>query len=333
MGERPYQHDAILQRLNTYLQNNGRPVFYSLESFLNTQDWEDIPLVFKTVNPEGPITHPQHDAVRNGQLEPSERFVGKVGYAYIPPEGQPRLCAILNITDIEVEKLARDGRLGISTGFEGDFMPETEDQEGPVRITGAVRPNHVLLFEQGACPNCWPNDAAAMFENTQEQKNMAPIDNESKGWLKAIHDRICNNTKTADKAEDNKVDNTMAAAEIDNLKAEIMQLKNTIETKDARIAELEAADAQRAKDAAWATMKNTLPKGWITPETEAETRALFENSKDEFYAKLMSHKEQFGNTKTAEGAKSCGCPKTEAAQIDNIKNEVSAATGFTIVEE
>lgn len=334
MGGEPFYHLVILQKLNAYLQNNGRPVFYSLESFLNTDDWTGIPLIFKKVEAGQPMHHPEHDAVTNMQLGEGEKLVGKVDYAFVPNEGQPRLNAYLAIEDLEVEALAREGKLGLSTSFEAETIPETEDAEGSVRIVGTVRPNHVLLFEQNSCPNCWPNDGAALFENTKEHAEMtAPTDTETKGWIKSLYEKFCNVKDAEPEQKDpEKVNNTME--NIDEIKTELAQLKNTLAQRDARIAELEAAEAKRVKDAAWDAIKNTLPQGWLTAEKEPETRSLFENNKDQFYLNLMQHKEKFGNAQ-AEGktAAGCGCQKDEKAQMDNIRNAVSEATGFTIMED
>lgn len=327
MGGEPFYHSTILQKLNAYLQNNGRQVYYSLESFLNTEAWEGIPLIFKRVEPGQPMKHPEHEAVINMQLGEGEKLVGKVDYAFVPNEGQPRLCAYLAIDDLEVEALARDGKLGISTAFGAEYIPETEDPEGPVRIIGAVRPNHVLLFEQNSCPNCWPNDGAAMFENTKESDMTDQLDTESKGWIKAIHEKLCN-TKNADPEKTTKEAET---AMIEQLSAEVAMLKNTLGSRDARIAELEAAEAQRIKDAAWDNMKPMLPQGWLTKENESKKRALFENNKDEFYMGLLKHTEKFVNAQTAEGNPSCGCKPSEDAIMQNIVSEVEKETGYYII--
>ena len=45
MGE-PYQHSLTLQRLGTYLSNDGKQVFYTPEAFTNTETWTNIPVIF-----------------------------------------------------------------------------------------------------------------------------------------------------------------------------------------------------------------------------------------------------------------------------------------------
>ena len=309
MGE-PFRHQVILQRLGSYLPNAGENVFYSPESFVNAEAWQGIPLAF--VDAVGAtITHPDFDAVSNHNLPDNYRFVGQIGWAYIPLEGQPRLEAILEITDAYVEQIARDGLLGLSTGFSAQIIP---DGDG-ARIVGTVEPNHVLLFEQGACENCFPNDNGAMFLNVKENETMTE-DTEVKSMFQKIMDKLTNTKEAAETPQAQPVAD-----------AEKVQLQNTIDALTNELDAMKADTVQREKDAAWANIKNTLPEGWLGAK-EADTRAEFENNKDAFYAKLMAHKAEFSNTK-AQGASSCGCNASEEEMHKKAIMENTKKTGFS----
>ena len=309
MGE-PFRHQVILQRLGSYLPNAGENVFYSPESFVNAEAWQGIPLAF--VDAVGAtITHPDFDAVSNHNLPDNYRVVGQIGWAYIPLEGQPRLEAILEITDAYVEQIARDGLLGLSTGFSAQIIP---DGDG-ARIVGTVEPNHVLLFEQGACENCFPNDNGAMFLNVKENETMTE-DTEVKSMFQKIMDKLTNTKEAAETPQAQPVAD-----------AEKVQLQNTIDALTNELDAMKADTVQREKDAAWANIKNTLPEGWLGAK-EADTRAEFENNKDAFYAKLMTHKAEFSNTK-AQGASSCGCNASEEEMHKKAIMENTKKTGFS----
>lgn len=308
MGE-PFYHHAILQRLGSYLPNASQDVFYSPESFTNAEAWGGVPLIFAEVV-NSTIVHPDFDAVLNHDLPDNYRVVGQVGWAFLPQDGQPRLEAQLEITDAAVEQIARDGLLGLSTGFSAQIIPDGDR----ARIVGTVSPNHVLLFQQGACPNCFPKDNGAMFLNIKEDEIMTE-DNEVKSMFQKIMDKLTNTKESAETPQ------AQPAAD-----AEKVQLQNTIDALTKELDAMKAEAAQREKDAAWANIKNSLPEGWLGAK-EAETRAEFENSKDAFYAKLMAHKAEFSNTK-AEGSVACGCKASTEAQLKNALEENLKKTGF-----
>ena len=320
MGE-PFHHFAIIQRLGSYLTHNGRDVFYSPESFLNTEAWAGVPLIYTDVV-DGAISHPDFEWVDGNNLPPEYRVVGRVGWAFVPREGQPRLEAELEITDAYVEQIARDGLLGLSTGFSAQTIPDGDTDV----ITGAITPNHVLLFEQGACPNCFPRDNGAMFLNVKEKDDNMSEDAETKSLLYQIRDKLFGNTaeveQVAEAAEaEPEVDTSYA-----DLSAENEQLKNTIDALTKELETFKAEAAQREKDAAWNNIKNTLPEGWLGAK-EAETREQFENSKDAFYQRLMSHKAEFSNTK-AQGKVACGCKANAEEQLKNALEENMKRTGY-----
>lgn len=320
MGE-PFHHFAIIQRLGSYLTHDGRDVFYSPESFLNTEAWEGVPLIYSDVV-EGAISHPDFEWVDGNNLPPEYRVVGRVGWAFVPREGQPRLEAQLEITDAYVEQIARDGLLGLSTGFSAQTIPDGETDI----ITGTITPNHILLFQQGACPNCFPRDNGALFLNTKEKDNNMSDDAETKSLLIQIRDKLFGNTAEVEPAAESAEAQPEAETSYADLAAENEQLKNTVDALTQELDAIKAEAAQREKDAAWANIKNTLPEGWLGAK-EAETRAEFENNKDAFYQRLMAHKASFTNAK-AMGTTSCGCKPTAEAQLVNALEELKKKTGF-----
>lgn len=347
MGAEPFYHTVVLNRLGVYHPHDGLDVFYSPESFTNADAWRGMPIIYAPSDGDD-ISHPDFDAVTNRQLPPEFRYVGYIDYAYIP-DGTQRLEATCAITDAEVEQIARDGQLAPSSAFYADRIVEGKT----ARIVGTITPNHLLVFRQGACPTCYSNDDGAMFlnhaqketvptgsprtasavqfRNTTEKSETVDMDETEKGWLKQLYDKICvNNTQPEKTPEEKPMTNTADNERIAALEAQIATLTNTLAERDATIAKSEEAEAQRARDAAWDQIKNTLPRGWLG-EQEAETRNEFENNKDAFYVKLMAHAAKMANSKRrAEG--SCGCSEEREAMLANI-SEVSAKTGFKIITE
>lgn len=330
MGE-PFHHDVTLQRLDVPQPYDNYDVFFSHAPFRQSLPlWENIPVIYGEVV-DNAIRHPEFSDVTSGALNPQYRVVGRVILPNMPEAGQARLDAVLEITDAEVESLARMGALGLSTGFSA----QTDSDTGNRAIVGDIVPNHVLVFKQGACPNCYPRDNGALFLNVKQEtimdseKTSDGFDGESRGWLKAIHDKLFNTKpETAPEAKPMETTETVSKEVFDN----------TVSEKDAKIAELtqtiaemKSAEEKRLKDAAWEQIKSTLPAGWLG-EKEPETREMFDNNKDAFYLKLMAHQKEFPNTKTeAEGAQSCGCPK-EAEQLKNTVAEADAKLGYSYME-
>ena len=343
MGAEPFYHTVVLNRLGVYHPHDGLNVFYSPESFVNTDAWRGIPIIYAPSDGDD-ISHPDFDAVTNRQLPPEFRYVGYIDYAYIP-DGTTRLEAGCAITDAEVEQLARDGQLAPSSAFYADRIVEG----ATARIVGTITPNHLLVFKQGVCPTCYSNDDGAMFLNrtekvpaelratssvqfrniTEKTSETVDMDETEKGWLKQLYDKICCENTVEKTPEEKPMENT-DSERIAALEAQVATLTNTLKERDESIATFQQEAAQRARDAAWDQIKNTLPRGWLG-EREAETRNEFENNKDAFYVKLMAHAAKMANSKRhAEG--SCGCSEEREAMMANI-NEVSAKTGFKIITE
>jgi hypothetical protein len=184
----------------------------------------------------------------------------------------------------------------LSTGFGGQIA----NINGQDKLTGQVAPNHVLIFDRGACPNCYPNDNSARFENLQEEEYM---DEESKGLFKRFTEAI-ENLKPAGHMLN----------EIKEVKGEAMdteEMKNITEERDALKAKLEemenAAKLEKA-EAAWTEMKNILPEGWLGAK-EAETRKEFEANPAAFAVKATKfNAENASAVKSAEGSETSTTP-------------------------
>ena len=72
MGAEPFYHTVVLNRLGVYHPHDGLDVFYSPESFTNTDAWRGMPLIYAPSDGDD-ISHPDFDAVTNRQLPPEFR--------------------------------------------------------------------------------------------------------------------------------------------------------------------------------------------------------------------------------------------------------------------
>lgn len=343
MGE--YHHTAILQRLNIHHVNGGHNVFYSLPAFERTEDWENIPVIMPTADPTS--GHPEDfDAIFGGNIPEGYQKVGFITGAHIPDEGAARLEADVVLDDPRAEELAKAGTLALSTAFVSDY---TKVGENEYEITGRIRPNHVLAFEQGICPSCYPNDQGCMITNqveyntmTEEVKTESGVDADfsetQKGFFANMIEKIVNacapKKEERNEVEEVPVEETTTAAtdDIEALKSEIENLKAAVSERDAIISEMKAEKEQQEKDEAWNTLANTLPPAW--KENEAETRAEFESNPAAFTTKLMNHMQKFANTEVkAEGKTECGCQLTEEQKLKNRVESNGKKIGFTPMED
>ena len=317
-------HDVTLQRLDVYHRNNGGYVFYDAKHFAPTADrWNAVPVIYVETGPGEPAEHPQFKDVITRTLPAKFRTVGSVSAAHLTETGEKVLKGAIAFSDPAIAAKANAGELSLSTGL---ASPEAPDPRlpGATRIAGPVTPNHVLVFDRGACPNCYPNDSGAMFHNLQE---LDMPDDETKGLLKRIADAL---TKTPEPPQ--QYNNL---AEIENLKkeletakaqtAELVNLKQELET-------LKAEKATAEKDARWTTMKANLPAGWLG-EKEGSTRKEFETAPAAFLAKFA----EFKNTQPgAKGAEGSGTPPGETpngdeAQFRNVADQFAKEYGVRFV--
>ena len=286
-------HDVILQRLDTLIKNNGRMIHYTPEAFDNVDAWRGIPVIYAKSNGKS-LKHPDGASVTAGNLPAEYQTVGRVTGA-TKGTGEPVLRGQLQIDDPELDRKAGEGKLSLSTGF----MGSTRIIKGTETLVGNV-PNHVLIFDRGACPNCYPNDNSARFENIMEDD---PMDEESKGLLKKIVEYF-ENLKPAEHVQE-EIKETM----VDNTE----ELKNAVEERDALKAKIEAmenaAKLEKA-EAAWTEMKNILPEGWLGAK-ETETRKEFEANPAAFAVKATKF-----NAENATAAKGAEGSETSTTPID-----------------
>jgi len=179
-------HDVTLQRLNVYHKNNGHRVYYDAQHFASTVNaWNGVPVIFAETQAAVGAEHPDFADVTAGTLPSKYHLVGSISNARLAETGEPVLKAAITFTDSLIEAKANAGRLTLSTGL---ASAEAKDEKipGATRIAGPVTPNHVLVFERGACPNCFPNDAGAMFHNTPDAVEV--VDDDRTAFLNLARD-------------------------------------------------------------------------------------------------------------------------------------------------
>ena len=318
-------HDVTLQRLDVYHRNNGRYVFYGSQHFAPTVDhWNTVPVIYVETEPGKPAEHPQFEDIANDTLPPKFHKVGSVSAVHLTESGEKALKGAIAFSDPAIEAKAAAGELSLSTGL---ASPEAPDPRlpGATKIAGPVTPNHVLVFDRGACPNCYPNDSGAMFHNLQEPEEM---DDESKGLLKRIADALTKTPEPVQHANMTEFENLKKELDAEKAKtAELVNLKQEIAT-------LKAEKATAEKDARWTTMKANLPEGWLGAK-EPETRKEFEADPGAFALKVVAFKNTQPQGQKAEGAGATGgsgdMGSTEEQKFANMAAEVAKATGIQFV--
>ncbi len=316
-------HDVTLQRLNVYHRNNGRSVYYDATHFAPTVErWNAAPVIYVETNPGEPAEHPRFEDVLAGTLPPKFRVVGNVSTAHLAEAGEPALKGAIAFTDKAIEAKAKAHTLSLSTGLASPEVPDPR-LPGATRIAGQVTPNHVLVFDRGACPNCYPNDSGAMFHNLQQESDM---DDESKGLLRGILDALKREpTQHVNLTEFENLKKELDAAKAQT--AELANLKQEIET-------LKAAKATSEKDAKWGAMKTNLPAGWLG-DKEAATRTEFEADPGTFALKLIAFKNTQPAATAAEGAGVAGTPgdggDKDEVQFKNLAQDFEKKFGIRVV--
>ncbi len=319
-------HDVTLQRLDVYHRNNGRYVFYDAKHFAPTVDhWNTVPVIYVETEPGKPAEHPQFKDVITRTLPAKFRTVGSVSAAHLTETGEKVLKGAIVFSDPAIAAKANAGELSLSTGL---ASPEAPDPRlpGATRIAGPVTPNHILVFDRGACPNCYPNDSGAMFHNLQEPDMP---DDETKGLLKTIADALTRR-EPAPVQHVNLTEFENLKKELETAKAqtaELANLKQELET-------LKAEKATAEKDAKWNAMKANLPEGWLGAK-EPETRKEFEADPGAFALKLIQFKSNLPGEKPAEGSGvgqgAGGAESTEEQQFANLAADFEKRTGIRVV--
>lgn len=301
-------HDVTLQRLDTLIKAGEEPVLYKKAPFENVAAWSGIPVIFAHTAPGEPAVHPDHTAVLTGTLSDRYTVVGTTTGAYISDVGEPLLKTQISFTDDKVDNLAKEGKLSLSTGFEA---LTGRDETGLKYIAGGVRPNHVLVFLRGGCPNCYPNDNSAMFNNLIEGEDPMEEEKIKNGLVGALKEYFGNTKPAPTQAAKEEIMDVKETEEFKNLTTERDALKTELDA-------LKAEKAQTEKDLRWDTLKNTIPAGWLG-EKEAETRKEFEDNPAAFTVKLV----EFTNTvKPPEGA--------EGDKFENLAGDGDTAEAGTV---
>jgi len=314
-------HQTILQGLNRWMKyDNGEQYYLDAEAFQGTETaWDQSPVIFAQAHPE------DFDLVDNdletalSQLKDYKGRPGSIcgslsGSDVIIP-GQPRLSSKVTFDNPEIQALYEKGKLSLSTGFTC-----TPGNDG--RLTGKVRPNHVLIFVVD--DHNQPRDKAAMLLNLKKEEDMDAthagrvISDKNKSRFKQALDALTSlfsemvpedvaQQETippvipAVNQEGDEMADTELKNQIDAAKATITAKDTEIANKDAEIKKLTNAQTefqnklvkieQDRKDADWISVKNTIPPGWIdTTEHETEIRAMAENEPLKFVAKLAAHR-------------------------------------------
>ena len=300
-------HDITLQRLDTHLPYQGVPsgrLKYSVDNFAGTESaWDRTLAVFV---PKGvPVQHVDHSAFARDPHGEARRMGYRIVGSHTNTQviangpGEPRAVTKAVFTDPEVDRLATEGKLSLSTGFDAKVLPDGI-------MEGKVSPNHVLYFlrneRTAAGTPASPNDAGAFVNNLSEE-TMA--DDEIKGLTQSVKELIgIHKENPLQKTVDN-LNGEMDAKdkEIAALKAEIEDLKAKLGKVDNILAEQE----KTRKDTQWAQVKNLYqPVMFHKPEDEAAHRLSFEKDPVAFQLANVGNLAPTGTKPKAEGKEAVG---------------------------
>jgi len=161
------EHEVVLQGFSQWLpfpdtnRVPGGRVFYHADAFAPTADaWNEVPILF--VPPGLKPVHPDHDALSRDPVGTAKahgmRIAGRLNNTRVTGS---QMIADAVLSDPQAAELAKDNRLGLSTGFDAQI-------NNAGRISGRVVPNHVLVFLKcgktaGVCGT--GNDPVSQFNN------------------------------------------------------------------------------------------------------------------------------------------------------------------------
>jgi hypothetical protein len=314
-------HDITLQRLDTLLPYAGvasGKLKYNVDNFAGTeQAWDRTLAVFV---PDGvPAQHVDHAAFARDPHGEARRLGFRVVGHHSDTKvisngpGEPRIITKAVFTDPEVDQLATEGKLSLSTGFDAHILPEGG-------MKGTVSPNHVLYFLRNHTTAfgtpASPNDPGAYVNNLEE--TMA--DDETKGMIQSIKDMLAQKENPLTGTVDNlNAEVTKRDAKIDALTKENESLKAAKVSLDNLMEE----QATKAKDAKWMQVKNLLKPGlYHKPEDEKALRDAFESDAATFMIANI------GNLQTAKAMPAQGVAAVGNLGEDETKPfDVAAARG------
>lgn len=270
-------HDAILQTLDRRI---GGTYFTASAFEQNVHAWAGIPVVFAQ-------EHPNLDAFASDPDAELARikgkWVGMVENPYIAKTGHPRLMSRLNlIEDPKLNQLWADGKLSLSTAF------KSATKDG--KLTGAVLPNHVLVFEEKDNPVDQPKDPGTFILNKPESGLADFVSEPEKQPVSPDKDQAAEevSNKESDSMAEKELEAKLEvfAKDYENQKkvlgemsVQLKQKEEAVAARDAEITALKAkveATEKAEKDRRWATFKEKLPEGMVHGEAEAKTRQIAE---------------------------------------------------------
>ncbi len=268
-------HDVDLQRLDIFLPYPGTAsgkLKYAIDNFAGTEsEWDRTLAVYV---PKGvPIQHVDHAAFARDPHGEAQRLGFRIAGHHenskvLVGSGEPRLVSKSVFTDPEADQYAREGALSLSTGLDAMITPDGT-------IAGKVRPNHVLYFHRNektvfGTP-ATPNDLGARVNNLSEE---TMTDEDTKGTLSKILEAVTPKENPLKATVDNLTAEVQKRdAQITALTQEVAALKESKTALDNLMAE----QANKAKDAKWAQIKNLLKPGlYHKPEDERALRDAFE---------------------------------------------------------
>lgn len=275
-------HDLIIHGLNRSIEYSGKPMFFPVKPFQESESaWDGIPAVYV---PNG-VHIPPEFLVRdpaNALKQYGGEIVGKFNNSRVFTDGMERLQSQANITNDHVEQGILDDKIGISSTFYA--------KHSGGEVTGPVIPSYVLLFDKD---KELPRDKFSSFLNTMntpEEPSMAEIDVKVTNLERDVKEKdgliAMMNTQSTEK------DDTITALKADLEDKDL--LMNSMSTeKDATIKKLEDELVEfknTQADAEWADLKSGyIPPGLVaTPELEAELRVLHNTNAGAFIKKIAS---------------------------------------------
>jgi len=284
--------DLVLQTLDVFLPSKltgtGR-LFHSKEMFSGSVDaWKGKYFVFSPsaehIDWERYLQNPAKELQKY-----DARIVGVNDVTRIPETGTPRLESWGWFWDDEVNKLADDGKLGLSTDFNAPFEGE--------QMIGYPKPNYILVFPMDVVNS--QNDIGARVLNSAASQETTTMDEETKGaiaelkglitgFISAFKNANVQNSNPEpvtqiepaaiaevapsvpveylDKIEAMKAENEKTSAELAEIKAQYDAMK----AAEAERAEADkAAQAQKLETIWQTTIMPKLPAALLVDEAKA----------------------------------------------------------------
>ena len=282
--------DLTLQTLEVFLPYKPSPtgrLFYSKDKFEQSINlWKGKFFIYspsgRHIDWESYLSNPTKELQKY-----DARIVGVNDETRIPEQGSPRLDSWGWFWDDEVNELADDGNLGLSTDFNVVY---TGDE-----MMGAPTPNYILVFPADAKAGINPVDIGSRVLNSSvEQKLEDKMDDETRGAIAELKGLITgfigafkganvqNSAPTAGEGDENvtssvpveylnqieqmKQENESTTAKLTELTAQYEALK----TKDAERADADKAAEMQRLEATWqTTIMPKLPAALLVDEAKA----------------------------------------------------------------